>query len=71
MDKIIEVEGQELQMLLKELVARELRGHWHNKPYKLRVCIEGNGVKFKINESTWSPALGHLDPTCLEAERNA
>jgi hypothetical protein len=71
MDTIIEIEGVELTMLIRELVdQRKLNSPSETaKPYKLRVCIEGDTAKFKVNESTWSPPLGRLDPMCQAAQR--
>lgn len=37
--------------------------------YALRVAIEGDSVKFKINQSGWSPPLGQLDPQSEEAHK--
>jgi hypothetical protein len=33
----------------------------------LRVAIEGDHVKFKINQGGWSPPMGRLDPLSDEA----
>lgn len=38
--------------------------------YKLRVTADGDTVKFKVNESTWTPPMGHLDPQCSKALRD-
>ena len=57
--KIIQIEGSELKNLLENLKPENTRARMI---YKLRVSVEGDNVKFKVNESTWSPPLGELDP---------
>jgi len=52
----IELTAQEARDLQAELNSADA-----NSPggiRKLRVAIEGDRVKFKINEHTWSPPLG-------------
>jgi hypothetical protein len=60
MDTIIEIDGKELQALLAVL----------KRPgcTRLRVHTDGEHAKFKVNESVWSPPLGHLDPRCEAAQ---
>jgi hypothetical protein len=65
MDKIIELAPSDLVELFGEMGLAGIPG----KVYKLRVCSDGNWVKFKVNESTWSAPLGHLDPKCRAAAR--
>jgi hypothetical protein len=66
MDKVILLEGADIVGLLGTLQDLDKRP---SGLYKLRVCIEGDTVKFKGNESVWSPPLGTLDPECREAQR--
>jgi hypothetical protein len=61
MDKIIEINGTELQQLIYELTQ-------NRKAYKLRVSVDGDTVKFKMNSGMWSPPMGHLDPECWAAQ---
>ena len=51
MDHIV-IEGLELQGLLAALSMAPT-------PHTLRVAFDEGGVKFKINQSMWSPALGN------------
>jgi hypothetical protein len=65
MDKIIQLSAREVNDLLETLAAHKERGSL----YGLRVCLDGDYAKFKVNESTWSPPLGKLDPMCRQAAR--
>lgn len=66
--KIIELSPSELRYVLGELgIAEGLPG----KIYKLRVSVEGDKVKFKANESTWTASVGKLDPMCQLAQYRA
>jgi hypothetical protein len=67
MDKIIELSKGEVDNLLSTLLAHKADDR--SGLYKLRVCSDGNWVKFKVNESTWTHGMGHLDPICREAAR--
>lgn len=29
------------------------------RPHLIRIWLDGGGVKFKFNQGTWSPPLGH------------
>jgi hypothetical protein len=64
METIIEIEDADLTSFIYGQL-----GLQRQEVYKLRVCIDGGTVKFKVNESTWSPPLGHLDPMCRAAAR--
>lgn len=65
MDKIIELSAHEARELLTQLASVENRKLlWH-----LRICMDGDWVKFKVNESTWTRAMGQLDPMCRRAAR--
>lgn len=59
MDKMYIIDGKELEQLLMEL-----RGNGVGiKPNKLRIGIDGDYVKFKVNERIWSPPMGRVqDP---------
>jgi hypothetical protein len=61
MDKIIEVLGADLREVLNFFSDRE---PGRDEVYRLRVAVDGESVKFKVNGGIWSPPLGHLDPTC-------
>lgn len=50
---VYKIEDTELKMLLDEI---HLGGI-----HTLRVAVDGGGVKFKINQSTWSPPMGGQD----------
>jgi hypothetical protein len=50
---VYKIDGTELKMLLEEIGFDEI--------HTLRVAVDGGGVKFKINQSTWSPPLGGED----------
>jgi hypothetical protein len=65
MDKIIELTPSDLVELFGQMGLAGIPG----KVYKLRVCSDGDWVKFKVNESTWTPSLGKLDPMCQKAQR--
>ena len=67
MDKIIELSANEVRQLLAELNHANSKSGFGIRG--LRVCIEGDTAKFKVNEWMWSPPMGHLDPACSEAER--
>lgn len=63
---IIQLSKSEAAQLLRELTNADKdarSGLW-----SLRVAVEGDTVKFKINEFTWSPGIGKLDPMCEEAQ---
>jgi hypothetical protein len=62
---IIEIDGEELNSLLATLRSKKI------SPHKLRVTLDGDTVKFKVNEYMWSPPMGHRDPTCEVALRRA
>jgi hypothetical protein len=65
MDRIIQLSAKEADDLLESLL-------WHKANrglYGLRVCSDGDWVKFKVNESTWTHGMGQLDPMCREAAR--
>lgn len=47
---IIEIDGHALAMLLAELKRPGI--------HTLRVSVDEGGAKFKVNNGTWSPALG-------------
>lgn len=64
---IIQLSKEEVTQLLSELENARDRGP--SGLWSLRVAQEGDSVKFKINEFTWSPPLGQLDPMCEEAHR--
>ena len=49
------IDGYQLHMLLDEL------GVTVDRPYSLRVAIDDGGVKFKLNNGSWSPALGTVE----------
>lgn len=40
----------------------------HSQSHRLRVTIEGDSVKFKINGGMWSHPMGYLDPECDAAQ---
>lgn len=67
MDKIIELTAYEVDELLLMLQAHKADSR--SGLYKLRVCSDGEWVKFKVNESTWTHGMGHLDPMCRESAR--
>ena len=53
--KIIRLEGSALKELVDSLTNPS------RKPYLLRVYESNGQVKFKVNESCWSPPLGHSE----------
>jgi hypothetical protein len=56
MDQMFIVDGEELQKLIMEL-----RGNGVAMgAKKLRIAIDGEHVKFKINERMWSPSMGRV-----------
>lgn len=61
MHKIITLEGSHLEGFLD--FADALLQHRH-RVRQVRVCIDGDTLKLKPNEQTWTPGYGHLDPTC-------
>lgn len=50
MDPIIILDGRELRNFLENLATTDVR--------KLSVHVDGEHVKFKINEHMWSPPMG-------------
>jgi hypothetical protein len=46
---VYKLDGDDLRMVFDALEA---------SCYELRVAIDEGGVKFKVNNGTWSPALG-------------
>ena len=64
MDTIIQLSPREVWSLFDALEEMQTSGI-----SSLRVCVDGDNVKFKINERTWSPPMGTLDPNCQRAER--
>jgi hypothetical protein len=65
MDKVIELSRNEIRELLAQLGIDKLPPH----VYGLRVCSDGEWVKFKVNQQGWTHGLGHLDPDCRVAAR--
>lgn len=56
MDEIIRFEGRELTDLLdrfRSLADQDQTG----QVWSLEVCVDG-GLKFKVNNATWTPPLG-------------
>jgi hypothetical protein len=51
---IIAIDGAALKLLLRELTSDP-------PPHTLRVWMDDGGAKFKLDNSTWSPPLGHVD----------
>ena len=64
---IIQLTKTEAHQLLTQL--QDAKEHGPSGLWSLRVAQEGDSVKFKINEFTWSPPMGELDPMCEEALR--
>lgn len=62
---IIQLTPAEARNLLAELQAADSKSNLRS----LRVCVEGDHAKFKVNEWIWSPPLGQLDPSCETAIR--
>lgn len=60
MDKIIKVEDAELENLL-HYFSRITGDDRFRTPYRLRVCVDGNQVKFKVNEDMWTAGFGEVD----------
>lgn len=56
MDKMFVLEGFQLEQLITELKGNGVG----TKPYKLRIGIDGDRVKFKVNERMWSPPMGEI-----------
>jgi hypothetical protein len=65
MNKIIELSQAEVDQLLEMLKGHKADGR--SGLYKLRVCTDGDWVKFKVNESMWTHGMGQLDPMCRTA----
>lgn len=55
MDPITDISGDYLTVLLDTLT------HYQDRIYNLAIAFDG-GVKFKINEGTWTPAYGTVRP---------
>lgn len=53
MDEFYEVTGVQLQELYAELRFADITGL-----RKLRVYVDGDNLKFKVNEYIWSPPYG-------------
>ncbi len=53
MDEFYEITGSELQQLYAELRFADKSGL-----RKLRVYVDGDSLKFKVNEFIWSPPFG-------------
>lgn len=64
---IIQMNSREAKNLLSELKLADSEGR--SGLWSLRVTVEGDQVKFKVNEWTWSIGMGRLDPMCEEAQR--
>jgi len=47
------IDGDDLESLLAAIEMGDF--------YSLRVAIDEDGVKFKFNNGSWSPALGAVD----------
>lgn len=58
MDKFVELSASEVNDLLAELKLAEAKGL--SGLYKLRVYMDDESVKFKVNEYTWSPPMGKM-----------
>lgn len=43
----------------------------HSQAHRLRVTIDSDGVKFKVNGGMWSHPMGSLDPECDAAHEMA
>jgi hypothetical protein len=54
MQQVMIVTGEDLEMVMQELAHREKYDGVHT----LRVVVDEGGVKFKVNNGVWSPALG-------------
>ena len=54
MDKFVELSAVEAQQLRDELLSVNL------SLYKIRVYMDDNNVKFKVNEHMWSPPMGKM-----------
>lgn len=53
MDEFYEITGSELQQLYAELRFADKSGL-----RKLRVYVDGDNLKIKVNEYVWSPPIG-------------
>jgi hypothetical protein len=51
---VVVIDGAHLHLLLRELNSDP-------PPHSLRVWMDDGGTKFKLDNSTWSPPLGHPD----------
>jgi len=56
MDGIVILEGRDLDLFLSMLGVPEQ----DRAAYRVRVCANEGGVKVKVNEGMWTPALGTL-----------
>lgn len=63
--KIIELTGSEITELQNALNPENTRS---GTVYSVRVSVEGENVKFKVNGGMWSPPMGHLDPSSEYAQ---
>lgn len=68
MDRIVIVKGDDLASLVDFMEAITTG---RERAYQLRVTIDGDQVKLKVNGSTWTPGYGELDPECREAVTRA
>jgi hypothetical protein len=50
--KIVKLEGEQARYVV-ETLSIDLASI-----YSLRIALDEGGVKFKVNEQTWSPAFG-------------
>lgn len=65
MDDLVMLEGAELARFL-EWVEGWTTGRV--PVTRLRVCVDDGTLKLKNGEGTWSPPMGHRDPTCVAAQ---
>ena len=56
MDKMYVIDGRQLEQLIMELQGNGVG----IKANKLRIGIDGDRVKFKVNERMWSPPMGRV-----------
>lgn len=64
MDRIVIVKGDDLASLIDFMEAITTG---RERAYQLRVTIDNDQVKLKVNGSTWTPGYGELDPECQSA----
>jgi hypothetical protein len=65
MDRIVILEGQELKHFLDYMERITQAGT--PAVYSLRVTVDGDQVKLKVNQATWTPGYGELAPESREA----